>query len=121
MIIWMAEKMNTEAANKLLKLLEEPNDKTVFILIAEDEKAILQTILSRCQVLHFNALSENDIFQGLMEMESCDEADAHSIAKQAQGNYNTALKLRDRKSTRLNSSHVRISYAVFCLKKKKTK
>ncbi len=94
MIIWMAEKMNTEAANKLLKLLEEPTDKTVFILIAEDEKAILQTILSRCQVLHFNALNEQGIVQGLIEKESCDEVDAYSIAKQAQGNYNKALKLR---------------------------
>src|SRR5690606_86870 len=44
MIVWMAEKMNMEAANKLLKILEEPTDKTVFILIAEDEKAILPTI-----------------------------------------------------------------------------
>ena len=94
MIIWMAEKMNTEAANKLLKLLEEPTEKTVFILIAEDEKAILQTILSRCQVLHFNALTENDVIQSLLSMENCDEADAFSIAKQAQGNYNKALKLR---------------------------
>src|SRR5690606_2995568 len=71
MIIWMAEKMNTEASNKLLKLLEEPTEKTVFILIAEDEKAILQTILSRCQLLHFNALNEPDIIQGLMQMENC--------------------------------------------------
>lgn len=94
MIIWMAEKMNTEASNKLLKLLEEPTDKTVFILIAEDEKAILQTILSRCQVLHFNALNEQEIVQGLIEKESCDEVDAYSIAKQAQGNYSKALKLR---------------------------
>ena len=94
MIIWMAEKMNTEAANKLLKLLEEPTDKTVFILIAEDEKAILQTILSRCQLLHFNALSENDIVKALIEKENCEEVDAYTIAKQAQGNYNKALKLR---------------------------
>lgn len=94
MIIWMAEKMNTEAANKLLKLLEEPTDKTVFILIAEHEKAILQTILSRCQILHFNALNEQEIVQGLIEKENCDEVDAYSIAKQAQGNYNKALKLR---------------------------
>lgn len=94
MIIWMAEKMNTEAANKLLKLLEEPTDKTVFILIAEDEKAILQTILSRCQVLHFNTLNEQEIVQGLIEKENCDEVVAYSIAKQAQGNYNKALKMR---------------------------
>ena len=94
MIIWMAEKLNTEASNKLLKLLEEPTEKTVFLLIAEDEKAILQTILSRCQVLHFNALNEQEIIHGLIEMEKCDEVDAYSIAKQAQGNYNKALKLR---------------------------
>lgn len=94
MIIWMAEKMNTESANSLLKLIEEPTDKTVLILIAEDEKAILQTILSRCQILHFNALNEQEIVQGLIEKENCDEVDAYSIAKQAQGNYNKALKLR---------------------------
>lgn len=94
MIIWMAENMNTEAANSLLKLIEEPTDKTVLILIAEDEKAILQTILSRCQVLHFNALSENDIVKALIERENCEEVDAYNIAKQAQGNYNKALKLR---------------------------
>lgn len=94
MIIWMAEKMNTEASNKLLKLLEEPTEKTVFLLIAEDEKAILQTILSRCQLLHFNPLNEQEIIQGLIETENCDEVDAYSIAKQVQGNYNKALKLR---------------------------
>jgi len=94
MIIWMAEKMNVEASNKLLKLLEEPTEKTVFILIAEDESAILQTILSRCQILHFNALSEHDIVDALITKENCDEPDAYSIAKQAQGNYNKALKLR---------------------------
>ena len=47
MIIWMAEKMNPEASNKLLKLLEEPADKTVFLLVVEDENALLDTIKSR--------------------------------------------------------------------------
>lgn len=93
MIIWMAEKMNTEASNKLLKLLEEPTDKTVFILIAEDEKAILQTILSRCQVLHFNKLSANDIQEALINNENCDVSEAAIIANSSQGNYNKALKI----------------------------
>ena len=57
MLIWMAEKMNTACANKLLKLIEEPPEKTVFILIAEDEEQIISTIRSRCQVLHFPAFS----------------------------------------------------------------
>ena len=57
-IIWMADKMNIAASNKLLKLLEEPTDKTVFLLISENEEDIIQTIRSRCQVVHFNALPE---------------------------------------------------------------
>ena len=51
MILWMVEKMNTACANKLLKLIEEPPNKTVFILIAEDEEQIISTIKSRCQLL----------------------------------------------------------------------
>ena len=43
-IVWMAEKMNIAAANKLLKLIEEPPDKTVFLLITENEEQIINTI-----------------------------------------------------------------------------
>ena len=52
-LIWMAEKMNINASNKLLKLLEEPPQKTVFILICENEKKLIQTITSRCQKIYF--------------------------------------------------------------------
>ena len=51
-VIWMAEKMNLTASNKLLKLLEEPPKKTVFILISENEKRMLKTITSRCQKIY---------------------------------------------------------------------
>ena len=64
MIIWMADKMNIAASNKLLKLLEEPPEKTVFILISENEEDIIQTIRSRCQITHFNGLSEQIIADG---------------------------------------------------------
>jgi DNA polymerase-3 subunit delta' len=57
MIIWMAEKMNETAANKLLKMLEEPPAKTLFVLIAENEEQILTTIRSRVQLVKFSALS----------------------------------------------------------------
>ncbi len=93
MIIWHAEKMNTSAANKLLKLLEEPPEKTVFILIAEDEEQIINTILSRCQLLHFPVLSEKDIADALMTKENSFLAEASTIAHQAEGNYNKALHL----------------------------
>lgn len=92
MIIWMADKMNISASNKLLKLLEEPTDKTVFILISENEEDIIQTIRSRCQVLHFNALPEEIIANALVERHSIDEKSANKIARQSQGNYNRALQ-----------------------------
>jgi DNA polymerase III subunit delta' len=93
MIIWMAEKMNVAASNKLLKLLEEPTNKTLFILIAENEEDIIQTIRSRCQVLHFSPLNESIIAQFLIDHNFIDPKKALKIAHKAQGNYNKALQL----------------------------
>ncbi|RTY96388.1 DNA polymerase III subunit delta' [Flavobacterium sp. GSP27] len=93
MIIWMADKLNIAASNKLLKLLEEPTDRTVFILISENEEDIIQTIRSRCQVLHFNGLSETVIAEALVSKENTDSKIALKIAHQAQGNFNKALQL----------------------------
>ncbi|MGB1308120.1 MAG: ATP-binding protein [Oceanihabitans sp.] len=93
MLIWMAEKMNTAAANKLLKLLEEPPNKTIFLLVAEDEEPIINTIKSRCQILHFPPLAENDIKNGLIKQFNLEESIATKIAHQANGNYNKACDL----------------------------
>lgn len=93
MIIWMAEKMNITCANKLLKLIEEPPSKTVFVLIAEDEEQIISTIRSRCQILHFPPLAEDDIKKALIKKFSLEEAVATKIAHQANGNYNKACDL----------------------------
>ncbi len=97
MIIWMADKMNTATANKLLKLLEEPPQKTVFLLVTEDQDDILQTILSRCQVLHFGGLSEQAIADALVSRENIEPASAQKLAHQAQGNYNRAQHLLHKK------------------------
>ncbi|MAM17696.1 MAG: DNA polymerase III subunit delta' [Bacteroidota bacterium] len=91
MIIWQADKMNQAASNKLLKLIEEPPKDTVFLLIAEDEEQIIQTIKSRCQRLHFPPLSEADIAEALLKNENCDQPTALKIAHQCNGNYNRAL------------------------------
>ena len=101
MIIWMADKMNIAASNKLLKLLEEPTDKTVFILISENEEDIIQTIRSRCQVLHFGGLSEKVIADNLILKENIEASLADKIAHQSQGNYNKALLLLDEESEEL--------------------
>ncbi|WP_412987455.1 ATP-binding protein [Pontimicrobium sp. IMCC45349] len=93
MVIWMAEKMNTQCANKLLKLIEEPPNKTVFILITEDEEQIINTIKSRCQTLHFPPLAEDDIKNALINKYNIDENIAVKIAHQSNGNFNKAADL----------------------------
>jgi DNA polymerase-3 subunit delta' len=93
MIVWMADKMNIAASNKLLKLLEEPPEKTIFILISEQEEDIIQTIRSRCQVLHFGGLPERSIAEALVANKQIESQQAAIIAHQAQGNYNKALHL----------------------------
>lgn len=93
LIIWMADKLNLAASNKLLKFLEEPTDKTVFILISEKEEDIIQTIRSRCQVLHFNALPEKVIAESLQYNHGLEPQKAQKIAHLSQGNFNKSLRI----------------------------
>ena len=93
MIVWMAEKMNSMCANKLLKLIEEPAKKTVIILVVEDEEQLINTIRSRCQVVHLNPLSEETIKNSLIEMHQAEDGLAQSIAHQSEGSYSRALEL----------------------------
>ena len=71
-IFWMADKMNEEASNMLLKTIEEPGDETVFILLTEDIRKLLPTIVSRCQVIVAGGINkkrtgvlENNEFEAL--------------------------------------------------------
>ena len=101
MIIWMAEKMNTSAANKLLKLIEEPPSKTVLLLLAEDEEQILKTITSRCQILNFQGLTEYDIKNRLMEDHQLEESQAIRVAHQSHGSWNKAVHMLKRDDNEL--------------------
>lgn len=92
MIVWMAEKMNIASSNKLLKLIEEPPEKTIFLLITEDEEQIIQTIRSRCQVLHFPPLAEA-VISSALEKKGVPKDEAFKIAHEANGNYNKALDI----------------------------
>ncbi|MGB5274698.1 MAG: DNA polymerase III subunit delta' [Flavobacteriaceae bacterium] len=97
MLVWMADKMNSAASNKLLKLIEEPPNKTVFILITEEEEQILQTIRSRCQILHFPPLAEETIANAIQER-GLQRSEALRLAHEANGNYNKALDLMNKNS-----------------------
>lgn len=97
LIVWMAEKMNISAANKLLKLIEEPPEKTILLLLAEEEEQIINTIRSRCQILHFPPLAEQNILDELINR-GVSQPDAHTIAQEAHGNFNKALDLLNKDS-----------------------
>ncbi|WP_127140384.1 ATP-binding protein [Flagellimonas marinaquae] len=97
LIVWMAEKMNVSAANKLLKLIEEPPNKTVLLLLAEDEEQIINTIRSRCQILNFPPLAEQVITDELLAR-GIAQTEALTIALEANGNFNKALDLLNKDS-----------------------
>lgn len=93
MIIWHAETMNNRTANYLLKLIEEPPEKTLFILITEDDRKILQTIRSRCQKLSFPPLGDNDLMEALQRQYGCDPDTAQKITFRSEGNFAKALQI----------------------------
>ena len=91
-IIWLPEKMQLACANKLLKLLEEPPAKTIFLLVSEAPDMILQTILSRTQRINVRKIAEKDIAQVLEQKYSVQQSTSLSIAHLANGNFIKALE-----------------------------
>jgi DNA polymerase-3 subunit delta' len=92
-ILWLPEKMNVQAANKLLKILEEPPDKTIFMLVSENEEALLRTIVSRTQLIKINRVADDEIKLALTEKYQLSQTDTSRITYLADGNYNSAIKL----------------------------
>lgn len=92
MIIWLPEKMNQAAANKLLKQIEEPPDKTLILMVSENTDRILPTILSRTQLLLIPPLSESWIREGLLQQDSSDQQMVDDAIRKSNGNFNRALQ-----------------------------
>lgn len=92
MIVWLPEKMHLACANKLLKMIEEPPNHTVFILITEDQENVLQTIWSRCQPLHVKAIELDDMVGALQRNFDVNQERARSTAHMARGSYTRAME-----------------------------
>lgn len=90
MVIWMAEKLNLQAANKLLKLLEEPPEKTLFLLLAEQQDQMLATVLSRTYMVKVPKISDQELSYALTEKHNCREADARDAVMMADGDWSLA-------------------------------
>jgi DNA polymerase-3 subunit delta' len=93
-IIWLAEFLK-EAGNTLLKVIEEPPADTIFILIVENIEMVLNTIISRTQLIKANCIDDDDIRQALLKRFEMDENIARRIARIADGNFNAALAIAD--------------------------
>lgn len=91
-IIWLPEKMNQECSNKLLKLLEEPAEQTVFLLVSEEPDMLLTTIQSRTQRINIKGIEEKDLKEALMNIHGLPEQDATDIAHRSEGNFLKAIE-----------------------------
>ena len=92
-IIWLPERMNIECANKILKLLEEPPQQTVFIMVCEEPDRLLETIRSRVQRIDVKRISDADIEQALCRQRGVDEETARRTARMANGSWLKALEM----------------------------
>ena len=91
-LVWLPERMNTECANKLLKLIEEPPQQTVFIMVCEEPDKLLETIRSRVQRIDVKKIDDACIEQALVKRRGISEDAAHRIARIANGNWLKAME-----------------------------
>jgi DNA polymerase-3 subunit delta' len=93
MIIWLPEKMHPSTANKLLKMIEEPPEKTLFLLISEEPDKVIPTILSRCQLVKIPAFRSIDVEKLIRQRFEMPAEKAADIARVSNGNISRAIEL----------------------------
>jgi len=101
MIIWLPEKMHLATANKLLKLIEEPPEKTLFLLVSDEPDKVVPTILSRCQLVKIPSFTTGDISAYLTERFRIHKAKADDISRVSNGNINRAIELCENEDSSL--------------------
>lgn len=102
MIVFRPERMNAEAANKLLKMVEEPHPGTIFIFIAAGLQRIMPTILSRCVRLRVHPLERNDMIKRLETQLCLSQSRAEEVAAISMGSWGNALRLVNQDSSTEN-------------------
>lgn len=90
MIVWLPEKMHDACANKLLKMIEEPPERTIFLLISEDLEKVLGTIQSRCQPIHIRSIENNEMIQAIEHHYGVSHNIAVQTAHIANGSFSKA-------------------------------
>jgi DNA polymerase-3 subunit delta' len=93
MIIWLPEKMHLATANKLLKMIEEPPEKTLFLLVSDEPDKVIPTILSRCQLVKIPSFSSGSVLKYIKDRFGLMEKKAEDISRVANGNLIRAVEL----------------------------
>ena len=94
-IIWLPERMREDCANKMLKIIEEPPQQTVFLMVCEEPERLLETIRSRVQRIDIKRIDTQAIEKALVERRAIDEVMAHQIARASNGDWLKALEELD--------------------------
>lgn len=94
LLMWLPEYLGKEG-NRLLKLIEEPPEQTIFLLVAENQDLILNTILSRCQLIKLDPLSDEAVAEGLVRQRGLNPERARQIAFLSGGDFGAALVAAD--------------------------
>jgi len=93
MIIWHPEKMHKNAANGILKVLEEPPENSLFLLVSEEPDSLLTTIISRVQRLNIPSFTDLELSEVLTQVHGVESTRAKQLAHLADGSLRTALYL----------------------------
>jgi len=101
MVIWLPEKMHQATANKLLKLIEEPPEKTLFLLVSDEPDKVIPTILSRCQLIKIPAFKTEEISSFVLERFRIHKAKADDISRVSNGNIIRAIELCENEDSSL--------------------
>ncbi len=103
MIIWLPEKMHPATANKLLKMIEEPPEKTLFLLVSDEPDKIIPTIVSRCQLIRVPRFTDEEIKNFIISEFNTDEKKADEISRVSNGNIIRAVEFHENEDPSLRN------------------
>ncbi|MBN2175206.1 MAG: DNA polymerase III subunit delta [Bacteroidales bacterium] len=115
MVIWMAEKLFHSAAPKILKILEEPPDRTLFILISENQDQVINTILSRTQLVKIPRI-EDDVLSSYLINKNHEPSVVHDVVRIANGDFLQAKFLISNRNEEAESFSLYVKWMRLCYK-----
>jgi len=116
-IIWESSKLNVQASNKLLKILEDPPKNTYFILISNSENSILPTVRSRCQITKIPRITKT-LLSSILKIIDCNKDEIDFISKKYDGNMKIAMSLLEKKVDAINLESFLINFLRIAYKAK---